>query len=192
MSTEITKSLTLFEQLEMAESVGTLHVKGYKNKEIAEICEISQVEVKRYISEYLNEIQRQIDDDPYFLEKYQFNTLKIMKELDEISSEAWETVKVATNEGLVTGRLQALKLALEVSTKKAQLQQLLGTGAGHGDTEYIARMQKAEQVNALLSKVMKDVVSDCENCRSKARILLAEAFSLMDVENAEGEEVIVE
>jgi len=48
-------------------------------------------------------------------------------------------------------------------------------------------MQKAESVNQMLSRVIKDVVSECESCREKARLLLQEAMSLMEEETVEDE-----
>ena len=186
MTQEITKSnLGLAEELHLVEEAGTLSIKGYNYSNIAELLEISPYKAKQYVQEYFRIIQSQADEDPYFLERVQQNTLRFLNELDEISKEAWETVNVATDNGMVTARTQALKLALEVTTKKAQLHQLMG--GSKPDSEYIARMQKAESVNQILSEVLRDVVSDCERCRDMARIKLAEAFSLM--ENTEGEEV---
>jgi predicted transcriptional regulator len=179
-----TTGLGLAEELHLVEEAGSLSIKGYNYSNIAEILEISPYKAKQYVQEYFRIIKNQAEEDPYFLERVQQNTIRFLNELDEISKEAWETVNVATDNGMVTARTQALKLALDVATKKAQLHQLMG--GTKPDSEYIARMQKAESVNQILSEVLRDVVSDCERCRDMARIKLAEAFSLMD--NAEGEE----
>jgi hypothetical protein len=99
----------------------------------------------------------------------QQNTIKFLAELDELSKEAWETVTIATENEMVTARIQALKLALEVTTKKAQLHQLM-SGGKTADGDYIARMNKAESVNQLLSDILRDVVSDCPRCSEQARV----------------------
>jgi len=185
MSQEVAKSgLGLAEELQLVEEAGSLSIKGYNYSNIAELMEISPYKAKQYVQEYFRLIKEQSENDPYFLERVQQNTLRFLNELDEISKEAWETVSVATDNGMVGARTQALKLALDVTTKKAQLHQLMG--GNKPDSEYIARMQKAESVNQILSEVLRDVISDCERCRDLARVKLAEAFSLMD--NAESEE----
>ncbi len=176
-STEIAP-LDLVGQLDLVERVGAMKVKGYRDSEVAEVLDITPYRVKQYYQEYQNVLQQQADNDPYFLERIQFNTLKGLAELDDIGKEAWETVEIATQSGMVTARVQALKLALDISTKKMQLMQLLG-GGRTGDSDTMARMTKAEQVNALLSRVIKEVVSDCPQCQERSRVLLAEAFAAM-------------
>lgn len=167
-----------YERIREIEEVGLLHLKGYKNSEIAEVTGRSPATIREYIKTYKSRLEREVEDDPYFLEKVQYNTLKTLAEIDEIGKEAWESVDIATREGLVGQRNQALKLALDIATKKAQLLQLMG--GQKTDGEYIARMQKAEQVNQVISKIIRDVIADCPVCRPKAEANLREAFALME------------
>jgi hypothetical protein len=176
--------LHLIEQLDLVERVGDLSLKGYTDSNIAEICDITPYRAKQYKQEYLNILQNRAENDPYFLERVQYNTIKHLAELDSISKEAWETVEISTQNGLTGTRIQALKLALDITTKKAQLHQLMGSSKST-DSDYLTRMQKSEQVNQMLSRVLRDVVSECDNCREKARILLAEAMALMTEEEEE-------
>lgn len=185
-STDIEVSET-YDKMKKIQEVGVLHLKGYNNSDIAELLDLDTRVVKRFISEYLGILKAIGDDNPYFLEDLQYNTLKFLSEFNELSKEAWETVEIATREGMLGIRLQALKLAGDMATKKANLHQLM-TGASSSDGEYIARMQKAESVNGILSKVLRDVVSDCEVCRPKARQLLREAFAMMESEGFESAE----
>lgn len=166
--------------LRTIEEVGIYHQKGYRNSEIQEVLGLSNRQVKDYIEQYQGLLARAAEDNPYFLEEVQLNTLKVMSELQEISKEIWESVELATQQGMVGARNQALKLALEANSKKAQLLNLMG--GGQSDAEYIARMQKAETVNQIISKVVRDVISDCESCRVKARPMLREAFAMMEEE----------
>ena len=133
------------------EDVGILHIKGYSNGEIGNLLTLTRSQVKEYIEQYRHILQRQADDDPYFLEKIQFNTLKALQEFDQIGKEAWETVSIATDHGMIAARIQALKLASDIAGKKAQLHKLIGASTST-DNDYIARMQKAENVNQILSK----------------------------------------
>jgi len=178
MANDIEKTETIFDKAKKVEQVGLLHLKGYSVADIAELEQLSPKTVRDYVSQYKSFLEDRAEDDPYFLEKVQFNTIKALAEFDEISKESWETVEIATREGMVAGRNQALKLCLDVATKKAQLHQLMG--GTKTDGEYIARMQKAETVNQIISKVVKDIVADCEVCKPKARKALQEAFSMMN------------
>lgn len=188
MSDELEKTETIFDKAKKVEQVGLLSLKGYSVADISELEQISPNTVREYISQYKSFLEDRAEDDPYFLEKVQYNTVKALAEFDEISKEAWESVEIATREGMVSGRNQALKLCLDIATKKAQLHQLMG--GSKTDGEYIARMQKAETVNQIISKVIRDVVADCEVCKPKAKIALREAFAMMnsDEDGAQGED----
>jgi len=183
MTTTDVVPLKLMDEMKTVARVGELHLRGYTNLEIGELVgeenkPLTQYKVKQYIQEYLDVIQKTAEDDPYFLERVQYNTLKHLAELDDISKEAWETLEIATQNSMIGSRVQSLKLILDITTKKAQLHQLMGTNKST-DSDYLTRMQKAESVNQMLSRVLRDVVSECENCREKARVLLAEAMALM-------------
>lgn len=185
---EIVSPLGLANEFDRVNDAGIYHLKGYKYSEIAELLDCSPRKAKQYVQEYRALVQQEIDQDPYFLEKVQFNTLKTLKEYDEISKEIWETIEVATEGGQLDARMKALKLAIEIATKKAQLQQLLGGGASQSADEF-RRLQKAERVNNILSGIIRDVVSDCPRCSEMARVLLSEAFNLIEEENMGDSEV---
>jgi len=175
-------------QIKDIEDAGILHIKGYSNREVASLLSINVDKVKDYIQQYKAIIQKQADSDPYFLEKIQFNTIKALQEFDQISKEAWETVSIATDHGMLAQRIQALKLAADISTKKAQLHKLIGT-TNSTDNDYIARMQKAESVNQILSRVLRDVISKHPSIADEVRKELAVAFEIMDKEETEVIEV---
>ena len=188
---ERTEDKTLIEKLKDVEDVGLLHIKGYSMHEIASLMSLKTNDVKSYIEEYKKILNRQAEDDPYFLERVQFNTVKALQEFDELSKEAWETISIATDHGMVPARIQAIKLAGELATKKAQLHKLLGVNTSDG--EYIARMQKAENVNQILSRVLRDVISKYPEIADAVRRELAIAFEIMqDIEVIEQDEVIEE
>jgi hypothetical protein len=180
---------TILDKAQQVEEVGLLYLKGYRVSEIAEIQNLNRKTVESYIEQYKDWISRKVDDDPYFLERVQHNTLKALSEVDEISKEAWETVEIATREGMVSARTQAIKLCLDIATKKAQLNQLLG-GNNKADAEYIARMQRAETVNQMVSNGIRDVIAHCENCRPKLEPVLREIFAMMSENNSDNSDII--
>lgn len=178
------------QRLSRIHEAGTLRLKGYSISDIAEIMEVGGTAVRSLLREFDQMVEYQINSDPYFLEKIQQHTLRSLMQLDEISKETWETINVATDNGMVSTRLQGLKLALELTSKRAQLLQL--TGQQRADTEYIAKMQKVESVNQMLSNILRDVISECPRCREQARAKLAEAFQLMSDVDIEEAEVVVD
>lgn len=179
---------SIVDKLRSIEEAGLLFVKGYSYHEIATLLSLRTNEAKEYIQEYKKILNKQADDDPYFLERIQFNTIKALQEFDQLSKEAWETVNIATDHGMVPARIQALKLAAEIANKKAQLHKLMSGVSG--DNDYIARMQKAENVNQILSKILRDVISKYPHIADEVRRELAVAFDIMkstdeDIEDAE-------
>ena len=174
---EVVKTKSLIEKIKDVEQVGLLHVKGYSMREISTLMSIPVNEIKIYIEEYKLILNQTIDEDPFFLEKVQFNTIKALTEFDELSKEAWETITIATDNGMVAARIQAIKLAGDLATKKAQLHKLMG--GNQTDGEYIARMQKAENVNQILSKILRDVISKYPDIANEVRKELEIAFEIM-------------
>lgn len=174
---EIVKTKSLIDKIKDVEQVGILHVKGYSMREISTLMSIPVNEIKDYIEEYKIILNQTIEKDPFFLEKVQFNTIKALTEFDELSKEAWETINIATDNGMVAARIQAIKLAGELATKKAQLHKLMG--GNQTDGEYIARMQKAENVNQILSKILRDVISKHPAIAEEVRKELEIAFEIM-------------
>lgn len=168
---------TILDKIREIEETGILHIKGYKNSEISSLLGINVSEVKNNIDEYKKIISKQAEDDPYFLERVQYNTIKALTEFDELSKEAWETISIATDHGMVSARIQAIKLAGELAKNKAQLHKLMGNQTSDGD--YIARMQKAESVNNILSRVLRDVISKFPEVADEVRRELAIAFEIM-------------
>lgn len=171
---------TLLDELKKVEEVGLLYVKGYNYSEIATLLSLSIDKAKSHVKEYKKILNRQAEDDPYFLEKLQFNTIKALQEFDQLSKEAWETVNIATDHGMVPARIQAIKLAGELATKKAQLHKLLSGNTT--DNQYIARMQKAENVNQILSKVLRDVIANHPEVANEVRKELEIAFEIMNAD----------
>jgi len=175
---EHVKQKSLVEKIKDVEQVGLLHVKGYSMREISSLMTLPVNDIKDYIDEYKLILNQTIQEDPFFLEKVQFNTIKALTEFDELSKEAWETINIATDNGMVSARIQAIKLAGDLATKKAQLHKLMG--GNQTDGEYIARMQKAENVNQILSKILRDVISKHPSIAEEVRKELEIAFEIMN------------
>jgi hypothetical protein len=61
-------------------------------------------------------------------------------------------------------------------------------GGNQADSEYIARMQRAESVNQVLSKVLRDVIGKHPLIADEVRKELAIAFEIMNNGQPEYEE----
>ena len=177
-TTQESQSPSIVNELDDIEEAGLMYIKGYKVSEIATVMSITPKRARKYINDYKEVLNRRTVEDPYFLEKVQYNTLKALDEFDEVSKEAWETVTIATDHGMISARVQALKLAGEMAAKKAQLHHLLG--GNNADAEYVARMQRAESVNQILSKILRDTISQHPDIAEEVRGELAMAFELME------------
>jgi len=177
-TTQESQSSSIVNELDDIEEAGLMYIKGYKISEISTVMNITAKRARKHINDYKQVLSRRSEEDPYFLEKVQYNTLKALDEFDEVSKEAWETVTIATDHGMISARVQALKLAMEVASKKAQLHHLLG--GNNADVEYVARMQRAESVNQILSKILRETISKFPEIAEEVRNELAMAFELME------------
>jgi len=164
--------------IERINEVGLLYVKGYRQKEISELLEIPKSQVGQLISEYEDLISYTVANDPALLNRFKINARKLLNELEELSKEAWESVSIATDNGQINARIQALKLASDINARKAQLLNL-NDNSSKENREMVERAQKVEDTNRMLAAVIKEVIADCERCRGMARLRLEQAFASM-------------
>lgn len=166
----------IIDEIELIEEVGQLRNRGYNFTEIAGIKKITPVKAKKLFGDYITLLNDQIQRDPDFLDRVKENTLATLKQFDDLNKEIWETVEVATDNGMLGERSKALKLAMDLLDKKAKILQLVG---GSNDSGLMYRVNKAEAVNLMLSSVIKEVIAGCDRCAPEARHRLAEAFATM-------------
>jgi hypothetical protein len=168
---------SLPQKLDDLERVADLHLKSYKPIEIARKLDMSPAQVKKHINDYGELMSRRAESDPNFLERVQENTIEALQRMDNIVMEAWETYETAKDNDMINQQINLLKVAGDLEDKRAKLLQLMGAKLDNG---MLARMNKAERVNEIVSRVIKDIVSECDHCKIEVMPRLAEAFSLMD------------
>lgn len=164
-------------QIDDMERVADLHLKGYKPAEIGRTLQLSTVQVKRYISSYQEYIANRVESDPEFMDRLQENTLEALDKFDMLIREAWETYETAKNADMLNQQLNGIKILKELEMERAKLLQLMGAKV---DSGMLARMNKAERVNEIVSRIIKDVVSNCPKCKVEVMPRLAEAFEMMN------------
>lgn len=173
----------LVERINTLEQVGDLHLKSYKPGEIARKLGISTQQAKHYVNQYISLVQNKVQNDPDFMDRVADNTIEALERLDKIVVEAWETYETAKDNEMVNQQINLLKVAAQLEQQRANLLQLMGAKMDGG---MMAKMQRAEKVNSIVSHIIKDSVSQCERCKLEIMPRLAEAFRLMN----EAEEVV--
>lgn len=165
------------EKIDMLEKVGELHLRSYKPTEIAQRLGISPAQAKSYIADYQSLVQRRVENDPDFLDRVAENTFEAIERLNELVREAWETYETAKDNDMINQQINLLKVFGDFEEKRSKLLQLMGAKT---DSGMMARMQRAEKVNEIVSRVIKEIVGDCPKCRAEVMPRLAEAFELMN------------
>lgn len=171
------QDMSMIEKLDMVERVGELVLKSYKPTEIARALEITPAQAKFYIEQHREIVRKRVEEDPDFLERLAENTFEALERLDNLVKEAWETYDTAKANDLIAQQTNLLKVAGTFEQQRANLLQLMGAKM---DSGAMARMQKAERVNEIVTRIIKDVVADCPNCSTQVMPRLAEAFALMN------------
>jgi hypothetical protein len=164
------------ERLQQLEQVAELVNKGWKTPQIARELELTLYQANSLVNDYNELVKTRVESDPDFLDRLTENTLAMIDSMDMLLKEAWDAYETAKQNESVPLRTQTLKLAMDITERKAKLLQLMGGKVEGGS---IARLQKAERVNEIVTSVIKEIVSDCPKCRQLAQIRLAEAFNLM-------------
>jgi predicted transcriptional regulator len=173
----------VLEKVDQLEQAARLHLKGYSNPEIARELAITLSQAKSYVTEYKAWIANRAQTDPDFLDRLADNTLQALDEINLIYKEAWDAHSTAKEFEMMQHQLGALKLLKDISDSKAKLLQLAGAKA---DGSSMAQLKRAEQVNEIVSTVLKDVVKECPRCKPEVMSKLAQAFDLMN----RGEDII--
>jgi len=165
------------EKVETLEKVAELYLKGYKPAEIARDLDLSPSQVRSHIKEYKEYIAGRVNEDPEFLDRLQENTLEALDRFDTLLREAWQTYETAKSADMLNQQINGMKLIKELEIERAKLLQLMGAKV---DSGMMARMQKAEQVNEIVSRIIKEVVAQCDHCKAEVMPRLAEAFAMMN------------
>lgn len=166
----------VLEKVEQLEQAAKLHLKGYNYAEIGREIGVSTAVAKSYITEYKGWVRNRAEEDPDFLDRLAENTLQALDEMNLIAKEAWTAHAKATEYDMMPHVISSLKLIKEVAAEKSKLLQLAGARTDGGS---MADLKRVEQVNEIVSGVLKDVVKECPRCRDMVKIKLAEAFSIM-------------
>jgi len=169
--------MSLPDKINMLERVGDLYLKSYKPAEIARALDITPAAAKSYIKDYQDLVKTQVASDPDFMDRLAENTMEALQRLDNIVKEAWETYDTAKDNDMISQQINLLKVAGDLEDKRAKLLQLMGAKIDGG---MMARMNRAERVNEIVSRVIKDIIGDCPKCRLEAMPKLAEAFEIMN------------
>lgn len=181
--------MSFVEKLDIIEKVSELRLKGYKPAEIARSLNISPAQTRHYINQYETFLQKRVNEDPDYLNRVAEHTFEALERLDNLIKEAWETYDTCRNNDMITQQINLIKVAGGLEAQRANLLQLMG---GKMDSGMSSRVIRAEQVNEIVSNIIREVIADCDVCRLEAQPLLAEAFAKMDRQGEAAEMTPVE
>lgn len=165
------------EKAELIQEIAQMSMRGKTQADIAREKGISTVTVRAYIDQWQGYVKDKATSDPELLDRFLENSLQFIENFDLLIKNAWEVHEEAKEAGVVTARLQAIKVIQELTAQKARLYQLLGPRV---DTNYLEKAKRAERVNDILSHIIQDTVRDCDVCMPLVWERLQEAFSLMN------------
>src|ERR1051325_10873125 len=164
-------------QAKTIQDIARLWMKGSTKADIAEKMSLSQSQVSNYIKQWEEFVEEEAEKNPDVLDNYLENTIKFEQEIKLLTQEAWNVIELAEENGAMGTKIQALKLAKELTEMKARLFQLLSPRMEHG---YVERQKRVERVNSILSSIMREVISGCDRCRAQAWDKLQVAYSMME------------
>jgi predicted transcriptional regulator len=162
------------EKAEQIQDVAALHFKGFSDSKIAEKLKISPATVKSAMAEYNAYIGKRAANDN-FLENFKENILVFEDQFNEINKHLWETIDEAQEAGVMSTKIQALRLAKDLTETKAKLLQLMTPQMNSG---YLEKSRRIERVNTILSSIIREIVSDCPRCSELAMGKLEEVFMM--------------
>lgn len=157
--------MNAIEKVEEINKVASMHRKGYSNAEISKQLNLPVAKVKADLDEWSKYIEEKAASDPEILDRFLENTLAFEEELNDITKEIWEVIKKADEADVISTKIQALRLAKDLTDMKARLFQLLSPRV---DSGYIERSKRIERVNSMLSEIIRETISDCDRCSELA------------------------
>jgi hypothetical protein len=162
-----------FERAEKVYMIARLYMQGKPKVSIAKELDIPLTTVEKAIKEWDEYISMRAEADPDIMEKFTENVFRFDEEIRMINEQAWEVVRLAEENGAMSTKLQALRLAKDLMETKARLFQLMSPRLESG---YIERTKKVERVNSILSEIIRTTISNCPRCSDLAWSQLQDAW----------------
>lgn len=164
MSTDI-------EEYDVMQQVGELVMEGNNLSQIASSLNITPYMAKKYRDNWRSWLAREAQENTDFTERAVQLVFETLENYDKLKRELWQTVEYCEDNDLPAQKITALKSIAQIEKERAHVLQTSGIKA---DSHMVARMHKAERVNEGLSKILKEVVVHCDNCRAEVFSRLSE------------------
>jgi hypothetical protein len=162
-----------FERAEKIYEIAKLYMQGKPRTSIARSLDVPLDVVDKAIKEWNDYISHRAATDSDILDRFLENIFRFDEEIRMLNEQAWEVVKIAEENGAMSTKLQALRLAKDLMETKARLFQLMSPRLESG---YIERTKRVERVNAILSEIIRNTISGCERCSGLAWGQLQDAW----------------
>lgn len=153
-----------------------LSMKGKTNREIGTELDIPTRRVTNYLEQWQQFVIRQAEQDTSMAEYFTNKVYESLEHYKLLEREAWETVEFCDQHEIVGQKISAMKLVRDIQSNKDKLLQM--TGAKE-DTALREQFQRAQEVNQILSSILREVSAACDHCRQEVRLRLTDAFAMM-------------
>lgn len=153
--------LDLVDRYDQMNQVVEIYLKGESNEiKIAKQLGIKRGEVAKYLQEY----RELAINDPYVRARAKEAMFNMDKHYDMILQELWNVVKEAEFSGDYKVKATTLKLVADVENQRLNALQKAGLFDDKEMADQIAEMERQRDV---LVGIIKDVASQCNNCRAE-------------------------
>lgn len=146
--------LDLVEQMELAEKIGELNLRGYTESQIARQLDMKRADVVFLLNGWRDMLRRESRTATQVKDL----VMDILAEAKEswglISQEAWHTVQQADDQGHLGHKISALKLLDSVNRNRNKA--FADAGVGY-DTELIEEMNETQRKQDILIDILKEV-----------------------------------
>jgi len=144
----------LVEQMDLAERVGRMYLKGSNPTEIARETGVPRKDVTRALEDFRGLLRRNAESAVDVRDRL----MDIILESDEafrmVIEEAWSTVKQADNSGQLGAKVNSLKLVESSTKNRAEMLQKSGVSQ---DNEIIDQLNETEERQTVLIQLLKEI-----------------------------------
>lgn len=165
MKSQSLDKLNDFERAEKIYEIAKQYMQGRPKTKIAASLGLSIDVIDKAIKEWDEYIKHRAESDPDMLDRFLENIIRFDEEIRLLNEQTWDVINQAEENGAMSTKIQALRLAKDLMETKARLFQIMSPRLESG---YIERTKRVERVNAILSEIIRNVISGCSRCSEMA------------------------
>lgn len=147
----------LVAQLELAESVGRLHMKGFSAADIASELDVPRRQVTVALRDWQNLLRQQAETGLEIKDKVMDILFETEESFRMAKKEAWSTVNQTDVAQQFSNKIAALKLYKDITKDIHDIFESAGVGQ---DVELIEEMHRTQQAQEELIKLLREIKTE--------------------------------